>query len=354
MISILFIVFRDKERQGIYALFLFFVSLLFFVLFLFHEYYTYQIDEILGKKEANRGIVIENADLNVEQKMRETKEITSYAPLYFDIKVSDTKNRKVSANIYKQDELLIGTEPKDENDVVISKFYYNILGLKENDMQEKKEMQVYMDGQKVRLNMVGVTSNNQIQLYMQENLFIKLNNSNPAKYYAVIDEYKNVDKVINKFLQSGYFSELKDATGSFEIEKIRTTQKTFVYIFIGCIFLLFLILFSIIKNIFYAEGKNISILKAIGYPTYKIYFLHFFQIMLLVGFSILFLLFTYGIVYFILYVNHFQIVAFLSSISILKILWIEYIVFLLALLISTFGSIHKIKNRNILKVLNDE
>ena len=92
-----------------------------------------------------------------------------------------------------------------------------ILELEEDDIQRKKEIKVYIDNQEVNLNIVGVTSNNQINLYMQESLFTVLSNNNPQKYYVVVDEYKNLNKVTNEILESGYFSELKDATGNFEI-----------------------------------------------------------------------------------------------------------------------------------------
>ncbi len=354
MNNILFTAFRDKGKYFLYILLLLFVSILFLILSLFHEYYTYQIYEVLGKKEENRGIVIENTDDNVKKKIAEMKEIVSFEPLYFDIKIFDTKKKKISVNVYRQDELLMGIEPREENDIVISKFYYNILELEEDDIQRKKEIKVYIDNQEVNLNIVGVTSNNQINLYMQESLFTVLSNNNPQKYYVVVDEYKNLNKVTNEFLESGYFSELKDATGNFEIEKMKTTQKTLQYILFACFLLLFTVLFYIIKNIFYAEGKNISILKAIGFPTYKICFLLFFQMFVLIVFSILFLFFMYGLVYFIFRMNNFQIVKFLSSIPIFKLLWIEFVTFLLVLFMNILSYIHKVKNMNILKVLNDE
>jgi hypothetical protein len=243
MINVIFSSFRKKGKYIIYILLLFIISCFYLLIIGIDNYYSYNINEVLGKKDVNRGLVIYNSNV--------------------DIFIESN----ISLNIYRNYDLLMGSNNLEENDVIISKFYFNILNLEENDIVSNKKIKYKINNKSIVLNIVGVTSNNKTNIYVSESLFNKISDEYPTSYYVLVDSYKNVLKVQDYLLEHGIDSELYDTSGLLEIEKLEKDRQLFKYVLYVSLISLFIVLYMIIKNIFLSEEKNIAILKAIGYKT---------------------------------------------------------------------------------------
>ena len=323
--------FRNKNKYTLYGIMLFIIFVFSYIIIFVYENYAYQIKNVLGAKEINRGLVVYGTDL--DDFIKENKEITISYPIYNNLIID-----KITINVYRDYDLLMGKKAIKNDEIVISKYFYNILNLNEEDILEEKKIKVIDSYYKI----AGVTSNNSINIFMTENNFKSLDNVTFNKYYLLVDKYINVTKIQEKLLDLGYASELNDSSGLLEIEKIMEVQQIYKYILIFCLLILVFVIYLIIKNIIKFEEKNIALLKAIGYKNKTICLILFLRIIILF-FGVLLInyipLFIINILFF-----HF---------SLAKYLVIEFILGLLVILFNLFIFRIRLNKLNVLEILNE-
>ena len=216
MSNVVLSAFRNINKYILYSIMLFIIIIFSYIIIFIYENYNYQINNVLGANEVNRGLVVYGTDL--DNFIKDNKEITNYYPIYNNLVVD-----KITINVYRNYDLLMGRSATKNDEIVISKYYYNTLNLNEEDILNEKKIKIMDSYYKV----VGVTSNNTINVFMTEDCFKNLDGTSFSKYYLLIDKYINVTKVQDELLKLGYVSELYDSSGLIDIEKIKEAQQIF-------------------------------------------------------------------------------------------------------------------------------
>lgn len=286
MIQVIIKAFRQKTKYILYSLIIGCVFAFFIMLLFINDYYTFKINDVLGSQIENRGLVVSNCDSQFLTILNDLEHIELSYPLYQSIQTIDNNNYKISINVFHDDNIIIGKKAQNQQEIIISKFYYNKLNLTEKDILSQKVIELIINNRKTPLKIVGVTNNNKENVYIQKDLFAIINNNEIYNYYVVVDEYQNVDSVIKTLQEKGYYAELYDTSKLLEINEIEKLQLVFKSILIVCGIILGITLFLILKNIMQNEEKNIAILKTIGFNDFKIGIIIFSRIILILIFSI--------------------------------------------------------------------
>ncbi len=233
MNNVIFSSFRDKFKYLIYIILIVIICIFYFIILAIINFYTYNINNTIRNYKENREIYVNNCDTNFPSVVMKLKNIEEYYPLYTNFS-GKNNGHEVSVNVFHNDEIIMGRELINDNEVIISKFYYNILGLSTDDIVNKREINIVLNHQNLNFNIVGVTSNNKINILMSTKIFEKITAVKPYQYYVLVDEYKNVDIVRNKLFELNYNSELYESSGYLEIKKTESTQMIFRYILRVC------------------------------------------------------------------------------------------------------------------------
>lgn len=265
MLNLILSGFREKKIY-IISLVLFILSyLILLTLFSIYNHYNYNIS-ILKNEPINRGIEVYTNNAHSIESYKNI--IEKYYPIYANQKIKK-ENKYYDFNSWNDDiKLSIGKEPKNKNEIVVSKRLYNSLKLNEKDYNKVVEYSINNTIQKFYI--VGITSNNQADIYMNKNDFTSLFNIDPNKYYVLINNYSNINNFIENMMNNGLTASLYDSTMQTQIDSMENLKNIYQVVMLFIIILIFMFLLVIVKNNIYHENKNIAIFKAIGYRNSKI------------------------------------------------------------------------------------
>lgn len=265
MLGLILSGFREKKIY-IISLVLFLLGyLVMLALFSIYNHYNFNIS-ILKNEPINRGVEVYTSDVQIIKSYKSN--IENYYPVFANQEVKKD-NKYYDFNSWNNDiKLSIGKDPKNENEIVVSQRLYNNLKLNENDYNKVIEYSINNTTQKFYI--VGVTNNNQADIYMNAKDFTALFDTDPNRYYVLINNYNNVNKFIENMMDNGLTANLYDSTIQTQIDSMENLKNIYQVIMCFIIVLIFLFLLVIVKNNIYHENKNIAIFKAIGYRNSKI------------------------------------------------------------------------------------
>ncbi len=264
---IIYSAFRNKK----YIVYTILITLLFILSYIFclnYNYYDYQINDVLGEKEVNRGLILYYEEDNIEDLISEINHIDNFFPLYNNINIKIGKNTYKINSDFKKD-IVYGKSIEKDNELIISMLYFRTLEINESEIGYKT-IDLAIDGKKNTFTIVGVTDDNHSHFYINTNAINNVLNVRPNSYYLLVDTFSNVQSVVQYVQDKNYSIEYYDSGSLYEIEEVQKAKKSFIYLCILIILCLTLFFINIIKNIFTSELKNISLFKAIGFKNKSI------------------------------------------------------------------------------------
>lgn len=330
--------------------------MIFSLLFLAKSYYKYMIDETIGMKEENRTIeILNNSQDEIKSVLTKNNNIQSFYSYYqnfngnigdFIININFLPNNKLDIDI--------GKEISNKNEVLITK---DIVELYKVDLIKNSNIKVTIENQSYEFKVVGIIKSGYKMMYVHDNILEEIaakSNIDPVSYIALVKNYTSLNETISTLRNMNLSTELFDTTGQYEIDQLKKIERMSGYMIIISLFILIIMLSNIIKNIYYNEEKNISILKTVGFRDIQINLILFLRIILLIiiEFSILFIIYfiLYGL--FIIFNNH-GLIDFLNHTNIMFIFLKTLFANVVIACIINIVYIKKIKKMNILEVLNE-
>lgn len=339
----IFSAFRNKKRYTIYTALIILIFILCFILCINYNYYNYQINYVIGGKEANRGLVLYYDDKEIQNLVDEIKYIDNYSPLYNEENIKYNKKvYKINSNFQKN--IIYGKNIEKDNELLISLLFFRNMGLKEDDIGNTS-IDLSFNGEKYSFLIVGVTDDNHSHFYINDNVMENALKLKPSKYYLLVDNYVNVSKVIQLLNDKDYTVEYYDSGSLYEIEEVQKAKK--IYLYLCLLFIVCLIIFfkSIIKSIVTSELKNISLYKAIGFKNKSIKNIIVKRIAIIISFS--YFITTILAIFLSLIINK----PYITVLSSIKYITMIYLLKVIILICSEFEIIHKIKKESIIENL---
>lgn len=170
---------------------------------------------------------------------------------------------------------------------------------------------------------------------------------------VVVDNYKNVDGVINELRNNGF-----DVVKNFEFDETMINYYFWIPIFL-CLIILIVCLnlfYSFIKKKIKERLVNYGILKTSGYVNHEVYKLEMLENVLLVMISFVLAFFLYYVVYtFIIKIYFFEVIYYNIKINIPYFLMIIELVILFIILAIIIGyCLHQVFKKNILELVRSE
>lgn len=341
---IIFSAFRNKK----YIVYTILITLLFILSCIFcinYNYFDYQINEILGKKELNRGLVLYYDQEDAEDFISALDHIDNFFPLYNDINLKIDKNTYKINSDFKKD-IIYGKGIEKDDELIVSILYCRSIELEKAEIGHKTIN--LKDNPQKTFTIVGVTDDNHSHFYINNNAMHNVLAAHPDSYYLLIDSFPNVKKVIQYLENRNYSVEYFDSRGLYEIEEVQMTKKKYIYLILLIIIFFILFFTSIIRSIFTSELKNLSLYKAIGYKNKNIkkIIINRTTVILSISFTITIILnFLLSII-----INK----AYVSPTLLLKETTIIYFFGLLITYLSSIRITKKIKKINIIENLKSE
>lgn len=346
MISLIFSGFREKKKYIISLILFIFGYLILLIIFSIHNHYRYNID-LLKNEPINRGIEIFINDLSAIDSFK--NDIEYYYPIFANQEIK-INNQYYYFNSWNSDDtLIVGQTIKNTNEIIISKRLFNILKLNENDYN--KILEYTVNNNEYTFNIVGVSSNNQSDIYMSYKDFITIFDLEPDRYYILIDNYDKVSKFIESMTEIGILANLYDSTIQSQIDSMVNLKNIYEYIMCFIVLLIFIFLLVIVKNSIQYENKNIAIFKAMGYRINNILYIILMRLIIVSLLSyiviqlLIFLIFIISSNIFIQYG--------LSLFNLLKYNTITMVLICVLILINVFFYKKKIFKMNVIEILQD-
>ena len=349
MISLITNILKCKKRYGIFLAILILCFVIMLVLVNTRKYYQDVLENGLGTEISNRKLMVINTEEDTLDCIKASPNITDYYPYTYLNGSLDKLNLNLNlsyATTYEY-KLLQGKEIRLKNEIIVPKELSNYLN---------GFIHVQINQVEYILKVVGVSDlkNIVISRGLLDELLIH-NNLNIGYYVLIADNYKYAQKNIDYFSEKGYIATLENSNGVSEYNKMQSfisMLEKFIYAIIG---FNFIFIIYIIKNIFHIESKDMAILKAIGYSDGNISFLILLKILILLLISM------------VLSVLIFVIIIYLLSFILLS----DYILFskkcwflsnylflclgsIVLLIINYIPIFFKIKNVDVVKILNGE
>lgn len=286
---IIFNGYRDKKRYLAYLILFSLIILFLFVLFENNEFYDYQINYVIGAKEANREIVVEDNDSSksIVSLLDKNKHILNYYPLY-DSEIIQVNKLGTKINYHRNEKITLGRDISNNNEVILSTFGYQRLSLDENDLG--KTIKLSINDKTYEFVFVGITDVKSVDIYLSQSEFEEIFSLSPSKYGALIDEYPNVSKTIDNLQEKGYNAYIEVFQNYSEIHNIQKVKDSLTVIFVASLIFIFLFVRNITKNVLRMESKNITIYKIVGFKNLKIFKIVFLRIFLTILLSYIFVL----------------------------------------------------------------
>lgn len=262
--AIIYSIFRSK-RCVVYAILFILLFMIGYIFSVNYDYYDYQINEVIGKKEASRGLVLHYEEDDVDDLINETLYIDEYLPLYED------ENAKIGKKTYKINSdfkmnIFFGRSIEKDNELIISMLYFRTMKLNESDIGNKV-IDLTINGKKYTFTIVGVTDDNHSHFYLSQNFIKDVLKLKANKYYLLVNTFSNVLKAIEHIEGKGYNIEYFDLSSIYEVQEVQKAKESYLYLCALIIICLILFLIGIIKNIFASETKNICLYKTIGFKN---------------------------------------------------------------------------------------
>ena len=154
---IIYSAFRNKK----YIVYTILITLLFILSYIFclnYNYYDYQINDVLGEKEVNRGLILYYEEDNIEDLISEINHIDNFFPLYNNINIKIGKNTYKINSDFKKD-IVYGKSIEKDNELIISMLYFRTLEINESEIGYKT-IDLAIDGKKNNFTILGVTDDN--------------------------------------------------------------------------------------------------------------------------------------------------------------------------------------------------
>ena len=353
------IIFRDKKKFILYLL-LIIISLLMLNLTIYvTKYISYYIDSVIGNKKVNRiysVTVNENNKDNIEKILKNNNKLNYYYASYnlpnafYKETLLEIKNIKSINSDDIQNNLI-----EDKENIIVTNFFSE-----NNDLQINDNINILINQQPYDFKIIdSIYSKNIRDIYLTDDM-IELIASDCGleitEYIFEITDIKYINDLKKEFSDINAKVQLTNETGLKELQSYESMKKFMTYITIIICFSLFILLYCIIKDIYYNERKNIAIKKLIGYNNIKcildIMYKVFVYIICGILCSSIIILIIKTIIR--LTNNNIIIKNFLNNNKLWSLSILSYIIFIIIYLISLISNIKKIIKLNPIIELNKE
>lgn len=349
MIRILISKFSDKKEFLLTTLFLFVASLLIILGLYSLSYYENLINVLVSKKDENRIISVDYyesySETEVEKLLNLEHVDYGYEKYGNWVLEHDYDCAMILVNSYESEQIIkSGRNIENDYEILIP---VNLVS--ENEIDVGKKITV---NNGVELSIVGIVSEYGNYIYTNTETLREIANENNglvAKINLIIDEYKNIDSVIEEIGKLGYSAEKKENLDNEvnEIEKIIEAIKFGIYL---VVLISGILLFYAFRYINKNNQKNKALLKLFGYSNIFVNFIEFIYelvITIIVMFSTLLL---YLIIYCIFSLLNIYVV---SLIDFIYILLFVFVLSILIMLLSFFFSLFSYRKIDMLNVIEE-
>lgn len=354
------IILRDKKKFILYLLLiivsLFMLNLLFYV----SRYISYYIDSNIGNNEVNRIYYVKikgNNKNNIQKILEENKNKLDYyyysynlpGVFYNDMLLNIENLKSIESNI-NQDYLMNNIE----NVVVTNSF------LNSNNLQLNDSIDILVNDKNYNLKIVDSVSLPDVRnIYLTDdliNLIADDLNLEINEYIFKVKDIKYANDIKFKFSDADIRIHLVNETGLKELESYESIKSFLKYITAIICFSILILLYWIVKDIYYNERKNISIKKLVGYNSFRCILAILYKLFIYVIFGIIssaiIIIITKKII--MLATDDILIVRFLSDYKIWGLSILSYIIFIILCIISLLLNIKRIIKLNPIIELNKE
>ena len=155
-----------------------------------------------------------------------------------------------------------------------------------------KYVDFYADEFSIRAKVCGIydVKNSECAMYINEEFRQKLIEFNPAfesskSVNIIVDDYENVNNVIDTLKSLKYSSNLNDTSGQIEVKYYNIAKALIIIILLFTVVFTYISITIIINGIISDEFMDIAILKAIGYKIKQISKILKYRILAIIGIS---------------------------------------------------------------------
>lgn len=228
----------------------------------------------------------------------------------------------------------------------------------------EKNIDITYNTYKISAKVVGVylDTKNQNILYMTQksmenfteyDMDLIKNNS----YFAIVNDYENVDSVIEGLLQNGYISNLFNESGQADVKLYKTASIVITALIYIILIFNYILIGTIIANIVSDEKTDIALLKAIGYNIKDLSQIMLYRILIIICCSYCFgILLSLGLNKILndIIINKFSLEIQYSFITYIKISLVFLIILFAISVVSVNINSRKIKNISAIDLLKDK
>lgn len=363
MKNIIFSSFRDRKKYLLYLLLITLCFVILMILFSVYKYYDYYINDIIGNKQSNKIIYIDKFNQSNEivnkNLLEEIDNIQYIYKNFREIKALYENNSfTLQFDYYDKISIQFGQKPINNFEIIIPVYLAQKMNIEdENDF---KSIDIQVNDKFYTFKIVGVYNNNYEIIYtnydtlegINKDIEIPFNN-----YLGLVHEYRYLDNTISDIENiCNCGASIAEYSSEQEIESLTKIKNSIQMCLIIISIFIFIIFYSILRNIYVNEEKNIALLKALGYKNYLISLIILIRILIILVISI--------IISTIIFLTGLLIVGkSMSSLNIMLILNIftlktVYLIFGIIIIPITFIlSIlynHKYKSINVLQILSSD
>ncbi len=302
------------------------------------------INEKLGAKTINRLLQVE-----YNEQVKKSLDSSTIESIYEEYNVKGVINNKefMVLNNEMNLDLIIGAEKTAYNEALITS------DLMEENYKVGDSFEIVINNKHYKFKCVGIVKNDYQKIYISDTKLKDIateHNYTPLYYRILVKKYSQVDTVIKKLEDKGYYATLENVTDQEEIAILKKINGYVDIITLIVFIILIIIIFNILRIIYSNEEKNIAILKISGYKNTIILFIILVRVFIIVGISyVLFSMFLL-ILYVIVKIFDIQVLLYLF----LEKHFIKYILlFPISTIIVNIIYFPKIRNLKILDVLNE-
>lgn len=271
---------RKWKTYLIYILQLF-ICILLFSTMLIIKYNSFDVvKKTMSQKVENRKIIAKEKI----SKIKKIREIESVIPIINEIAImikNDNENiNNLELKIKHKEEIKLekGVFPKSEDEVLITKSLEHQL--------KKKNIIINVNNIEMKMTISGVIDDGGRYVILSPKKINKLIENQIINYNdteILIDNYENIEKIINKLSKEKIKVIKSDTIQEREFENINNAYNIFNVFFIFIIIIIGLFVFFIIYNCILREYNIMKLFKYIGYNNREIYriFLNLYGIIII-------------------------------------------------------------------------
>lgn len=343
--------FRDKEKNVLSIFAILVTAILVISSFYALLFYKDALNRYIDKKEENRTLIIYNYGKQISDKELDTileiehiinkyEEYTNWNLKYKQYEIIPTNRKEIKTNVTKgrdlvsNDEILINKAASSNYKITIGdkiklndKYEVTVVGI----VDENSAPKAYFNIEKLR------------ELAVLENAFL-------YKINLIVDEYKNLESVKKELTKLGYDSEINDTLDQEVNEMKKAIDSIQSGVYIVLFFNLILTIF-IFKYLIKLENKNNALLKILGFKIIKIVLINALHFLILCIIALLGEIILYIPIKLIF--DIFNIFT-LSYVEFIKITLLIIALHLCILLISTIVNFIKMRNIDMLNIIEEQ